>query len=171
METISRDNLKNLIDSKAKIALVDVLPKKDFEEGHLPGATSIPLETLRETAPKLLKDKTQQIITYCKSTDCPASTKAAEELESLGYTNVHEYIEGKEDWKRAGLPLEGAAGGGPDMGIGTPHKSQEDELEDGQGEASAVSTRTTDDQERMARDYPSKPEYDITGIQREGREL
>ena len=32
---------------------------------------------------------------------------AARELAALGYTNVREYAEGKQDWIRAGLPAEG----------------------------------------------------------------
>jgi hypothetical protein len=27
-------------------------------------------------------------------------------LAALGYTNVREYVEGKKDWREAGLPLE-----------------------------------------------------------------
>ena len=29
--------------------------------------------------------------------------------ESLGYTNVREYAEGKDDWREAGLPLHSGA--------------------------------------------------------------
>jgi rhodanese-related sulfurtransferase len=28
-------------------------------------------------------------------------------LAAQGYTNVREYVEGKKDWREAGLPLEG----------------------------------------------------------------
>jgi len=31
----------------------------------------------------------------------------ARELATLGYANVREYIEGKQDWIQAGLPTEG----------------------------------------------------------------
>jgi rhodanese-related sulfurtransferase len=27
-------------------------------------------------------------------------------LAALGYTNVREYVQGKKDWREAGLPLE-----------------------------------------------------------------
>ena len=30
-------------------------------------------------------------------------------LGKLGYTNVREYAEGKDDWREAGLPLEQGA--------------------------------------------------------------
>src|SRR5713226_665851 len=35
------------------------------------------------------------------------SPRAAARLESLGFTNVYDYVAGKADWGSAGLPLEG----------------------------------------------------------------
>jgi rhodanese-related sulfurtransferase len=44
--------------------LVEVLPREDYEEEHLPGAISIPLKELnRETARKL--ERSQPVIVYC----------------------------------------------------------------------------------------------------------
>jgi len=37
---------------------------------------------------------------------CPNSAVASGELRKLGYRNVREYVEGKEDWVAAGLPTE-----------------------------------------------------------------
>jgi rhodanese-related sulfurtransferase len=34
---------------------------------------------------------------------------ATRDLVALGYTNVREYVEGKQDWFKAGLPMEGAS--------------------------------------------------------------
>ncbi len=33
--------------------------------------------------------------------------RSARELAALGYTNVRDYAEGKQDWIDAGLPVEG----------------------------------------------------------------
>jgi CBS domain-containing protein len=38
------------------------------------------------------------------------SPRAAWRLESLGFTDVYDYIPGKTDWAAAGLPVEGTAG-------------------------------------------------------------
>ncbi len=38
------------------------------------------------------------------------SPRAAWRLESIGFTQVHDYIAGKADWGSAGLPLEGTRG-------------------------------------------------------------
>jgi rhodanese-related sulfurtransferase len=34
-------------------------------------------------------------------------------LAALGYTNVREYVEGKKDWRAAGLPLERSQAAAP----------------------------------------------------------
>jgi rhodanese-related sulfurtransferase len=48
-------------------------------------------------------------VTYCSNPQCQNSGIAARRLISLGYTNVRVYAEGKDDWREAGLALEGAA--------------------------------------------------------------
>jgi len=45
-------------------------------------------------------------VTYCSNTACRNSEAAANQLAAMGYTNVRKYAEGKDDWTRAGLPLE-----------------------------------------------------------------
>ena len=47
------------------VQLVDVLPKSIFDQEHLPGAISLPLETLdRDVAAKAL-DPTKTTVVYC----------------------------------------------------------------------------------------------------------
>jgi rhodanese-related sulfurtransferase len=49
---------------KGGAQLVEVLPRPEYEEEHLPGAISIPLRELsRATASQL--DKSRPVITYC----------------------------------------------------------------------------------------------------------
>src|SRR5919204_6967723 len=44
------------------------------------------------------------------------SPRAAWRLESIGFTQVHDYVAGKADWGSAGLPLEGARGSATRVG-------------------------------------------------------
>lgn len=46
------------------------------------------------------------IIVYCSNGECQNSTIAADRLSELGYANVFDYVEGKQDWVDAGLPTE-----------------------------------------------------------------
>lgn len=155
MQTVSREEVRQLLDSRTTFKLVDALPATEYAKSHLPGAISLPLEGVRNLAPRLLPDKDEKIITYCASKECPASAKAAETLQSLGYTDVAAYEGGKNDWKEAGHSLEGEAV--PSSADDIDFRSKPDELEEGHGEASAVSDRTTDDLEEIARDDGKQP--------------
>ncbi len=59
---IFRQELHELLEGEAQ--LVDVLPREEYEEEHLPGAISIPLKELnREMATRLWHDA--PVIVYC----------------------------------------------------------------------------------------------------------
>lgn len=105
---ISRQELKDLIDG-GKVTVVEALSASAFEQGHLPGAVHLGNDDVKGRAPTLLPDTDATVVTYCASTTCQNSAEAAHELESLGYADVREYVEGKEDWEQAGLPLEQSA--------------------------------------------------------------
>ena len=108
--TITRAELRDLIEANAAaVTLVEALPAQYFEDAHLPGAINIPHTEVRELAPELLPDKDAAIVVYCANLPCPNSGIAAHVLTKLGYTNVRDYAEGKDDWREAGLPLEQGA--------------------------------------------------------------
>ncbi|HWP44203.1 MAG TPA: rhodanese-like domain-containing protein [Blastocatellia bacterium] len=59
---VNRDDVRRLVEEGAQ--LVEVLPSKQYEEEHLPGAINIPLKKLdRETAARL--DRERPVIVYC----------------------------------------------------------------------------------------------------------
>ena len=103
---IKREELKTKLDAKEDITLVEALPIEYYRDKHLPGALNLPHDQVDELAPTLLPDKSAQIIVYCASSPCQNSGFAANRLAELGYTNVLDYDEGKEDWVAAGLPTE-----------------------------------------------------------------
>jgi rhodanese-related sulfurtransferase len=49
---------------QAGAQLVEVLPRREYEEEHLPGAISIPLRELNRTTTSQL-DKSRAVIVYC----------------------------------------------------------------------------------------------------------
>lgn len=106
--SITRDKLKQLVDH-GDVTVVEALPAMYFQQEHIPRAINIPHDDIDAQAPKLLTDKDAAIVTYCANTPCKNSGVAAAKLEKLGYTNVREYVEGKEDWVAAGLPTESGA--------------------------------------------------------------
>lgn len=105
-KTITREQIKHKLDALEPILIVEALPPKYFDTEHLPGALNIPHDEIRDKAPDMLLDKNEFIIVYCASTACANSKIAAETLQQIGYTNVHEYVEGKQHWLEANLPVE-----------------------------------------------------------------
>ena len=102
---IDRVELKQKLDHPKKSILVEALPPEHFRKVHLPGAINIPVDQVRDLAAELLPNKDPEVIVYCGGPSCHASREAADELTSMGYTNVRHYVGGKEDWIRAGLPV------------------------------------------------------------------
>jgi rhodanese-related sulfurtransferase len=108
--TISRDELRDLIETTPDaVTIVEALPPQYFNDAHIPGAINLPHTEVRERAHELLPDKDAAIVVYCANLPCPNSGVAVKVLTKLGYTNVREYAEGKDDWRDAGYPLEQGA--------------------------------------------------------------
>ena len=105
MRHITREELKSALESGAHLTLVEALPERYWRDGHLPGAIQIDYTEVTGKAEELLPDKEARIVVYCASTECQTSAKAARTLEELGYRDVYEYVEGKQHWAEAGLPL------------------------------------------------------------------
>jgi rhodanese-related sulfurtransferase len=61
-QAIDIDEIRPLLADGAQ--LVEVLPREEFEEEHLPGAVSIPLKQLTEQATAPL-DRQRPVIVYC----------------------------------------------------------------------------------------------------------
>lgn len=107
MQSIQRQKLQETLNLKPNVQLVEVLPKENFNDFHLPGAINIPVgDGFEKMVQKALPDKNQPIVVYCQDADCPASQKAGQKLDDLGYKEVYDYEAGKQDWKEAGLQVE-----------------------------------------------------------------
>jgi rhodanese-related sulfurtransferase len=61
-QAIDIDESRQLLADGAQ--LVEVLPREEFEEEHLPGATNIPLKQMTEQATASLV-KARPVIVYC----------------------------------------------------------------------------------------------------------
>ncbi|HEV2686038.1 MAG TPA: rhodanese-like domain-containing protein [Actinomycetota bacterium] len=59
---IGREELQRLVERGAQ--LVEVLPAREYEEDHLPGAINVPLRKLETEALRLL-DPARAVIVYC----------------------------------------------------------------------------------------------------------
>ena len=66
-QSISRQDLKNLINSEKKPTIVEALPKQYYEAEHLPGAINIPHDTIQINAAHLIPNKQETVVVYCAS--------------------------------------------------------------------------------------------------------
>lgn len=106
LPTITLDELRLKLDAGEDVTLVDALGPIYFEDAHLPGAINVPHDRVDELAAKLLPEKDAEVVVYCANGPCKNSGIATKRLLELGYTNVRDYHEGKEEWIAAGLPTE-----------------------------------------------------------------
>ena len=89
--TLAPDKVKETLDKdkKGEFLLLDVRQPEEYADGHIPGATLIPLGELEARQQELERGK--KIITYCRSGN--RSMAAAIALCGLGFKDVH-YLEG-----------------------------------------------------------------------------
>ncbi len=108
-KTLTRADLQARLAANPGLVLLEALPEKYFNDGHLPGARHFPHDRARALAGAVVPDKDAEVVVYCASATCQNSHIAARVLEQLGYTDVSVYAGGKQDWSEAGLPVERAA--------------------------------------------------------------
>ena len=96
---VSRDEAKALVEDGAQ--LVDVRVAHEWDAGHIPGATHLPLEELAERSDEL--DVDRPVVLYCRGGT--RSSMAAEALDGAGF-NAVKLTEGIVGWDEAGLELD-----------------------------------------------------------------
>ena len=92
---IAAEEAKQIMDTEEGYVILDVRTQEEYDQGHIPGAIVISHEEIAEKAEKVLTDKDQLILVYCRSGR--RSKIAAEALVELGYTNIKEFG-GIIDW-------------------------------------------------------------------------
>ena len=92
---ITAEKAKQLMDTEENYIILDVRTQEEYDQGHIPGAILIPDNRIDADAEKVLTDKNQLILVYCRSGR--RSKLAAERLVKLGYTNIKEFG-GILDW-------------------------------------------------------------------------
>lgn len=100
---VSAKDLKSLLDNQARFILIDVRKPVEYAEGHVNGATNIPLADL-ESAKKYFPTDID-LITMCDGSDCQRSQAAAEKLTDWGFKRVKNFKGGIKEWKQEAYPI------------------------------------------------------------------
>lgn len=99
---ISAGELSALLAAKEKIFILDVRSAGEFRgDGHIAGATLIPLGELSGQLKKIPTDRL--VVTVCRSG--ARSSAAHGQLTSAGFTNIKNLGGGMMAWQSAGLPV------------------------------------------------------------------
>jgi rhodanese-related sulfurtransferase/DNA-binding transcriptional ArsR family regulator len=104
LEPISLQEMRQRLDDP-NLVILDVRPALEYQQGHIAGARSIPIDELQSRLAELPKE--QEIVAYCRGAYCVFADEAVAVLKAAGY-QVYRMQEGYPDWELENLPIERA---------------------------------------------------------------
>lgn len=93
-QKISAEEAKKMMDNQ-EVIVVDVRTIEEYQQGHVPNALSLPLDSIQDKAETTLANKETTLLLYCRSGR--RSEAASQILLSLGYKNIYDFG-GINDW-------------------------------------------------------------------------
>ncbi|MCA9049713.1 MAG: rhodanese-like domain-containing protein [Planctomycetaceae bacterium] len=98
---VGPEDLARLTQSGAR--LIDVRYSRDYEEAHIPGARSIPVDSGLGSLEAKMEGVPRDVvlILYCQTERCMFSRYSTVMLFQLGFQNVRILSGGFESWKRS----------------------------------------------------------------------
>ncbi len=99
-KTISVSDANAMIQSSPNLLVVDVRTPQEYAQGHLKGATNIPLSDLPVQIGGL--DRNRPILVYCQTG--VRSAQASAILVNAGFTQVYDMDGGITAWINSGYP-------------------------------------------------------------------
>ena len=100
--TISREELADRL-AHGDVVVVDVRPEAEYAAGHLPGAVSVPPDTLDDRLDALPDDG--DVVAYCRGPYCVYADDAVRRLQAAGRRAVR-LEDGFPEWQLAGGAVE-----------------------------------------------------------------
>jgi rhodanese-related sulfurtransferase len=93
--------------AKGDALFVDARDAAFYEEGHIPGAVSLPVQDFEMVFPRLQEQllAAPRLITYCDGASCEMSVELTERLLFAGFVQVEIFTGGMQQWKAAGQPV------------------------------------------------------------------
>ncbi|SIR28271.1 Rhodanese-related sulfurtransferase [Aeromonas sp. RU39B] len=101
--TDAADLASDLAAGVAGIRVIDTRSRANYQEGHIPGAHSLPHREMTAAGTAGL-DRELVYVCYCDGIGCNGSTQGAYKLAALGF-KVKELIGGLHWWQLEGYPL------------------------------------------------------------------
>lgn len=92
----------NAVKDNPGVFLLDVREPDEYEAGHIPGITLMPVGDVAARLSEIPRDK--EVIVTCRTGN--RSAQIADFLRDQGFTNVHNMEGGIVAWQEAGYPIE-----------------------------------------------------------------
>ena len=98
---------KEIFD-QGNVLFVDARSQDNYEDGHIPGAVSLPVGQFDDQIESFLDQYApdQPIVTYCSGRTCEDSHDLAGFLMDAGFMDVQIFIDGFPGWEAEGYPIE-----------------------------------------------------------------
>ena len=103
IQSVTAEEVKQALDAKEDITIVDVRTTEEYKKGHLDGSLLLPVDAVLEQVASLLRDKKKKLYVYCLSGS--RSMQATDILLKLGYMKVFNMTSGLLAWRTKGYPL------------------------------------------------------------------
>lgn len=100
---IDAHTLLSMFNAPDAPRVLDVRTPAEFETAHIPGAYSVPLETLKEHREELNRHLDQEVILVCRSG--ARASQAGDTLAAAGLPSLRVLEGGMDAWERAGAPV------------------------------------------------------------------
>lgn len=102
VQIIDVPTLKQWLDDRESVLLIDIREPVEYATEHIPGAISYPLSTFDPV--KINLQPEQRFVLYCQSGK--RSARLAVQLKATGLTNFTELQGGISAWKAEAYPIE-----------------------------------------------------------------
>ena len=106
LEPIGRAELRRRLRA-GTVTLIDVRPAEEYQQGHIAGAVSVPIDEVAAWARAAPKGRT--VVAYCRGPYCVYALQAVTAIRKRGITAVRAE-DGVSEWRAAGLPIEAGPG-------------------------------------------------------------
>jgi len=92
----------NSLRENPGVVVIDVREQYEYDEGHIPGVTLIPLGSIPNRLNEIPTDK--EVVFVCRSGN--RSNQATQFLQQQGFDNIHNMLGGMNAWQKAGYEVE-----------------------------------------------------------------
>ena len=114
---VSPVQLKEWLNSKKNVLLLDVRNDDNYNLGHAPQSIHAPEpqfeENYRDQNLATILKAADEVVVLCDSSECPAADRIAKNLQDIGHTNVRVLQDGWRGYlQQTDLPVEPPGQGG-----------------------------------------------------------